>query len=86
MGLMFLTGVVSGLPFVETVVAFITEKLLEFHIAVVNFFGSMEYFLVKIPELFFSEDSGGTAGGIFNLFDNYGSFSIICFKEKDGTI
>ena len=50
MGLMFLTGVVSGLPFVETVVAFITEKLLEFHIAVVNFFGSMEYFLVKIPE------------------------------------
>lgn len=49
MGLMFLTGVVFGLPFVETVVAFMTEKLLEFHIAVVNFFGSMGYFLIKIP-------------------------------------
>ena len=49
MGLMFLTGVVSGIPFVETGVAFVTTKLLDFHIAVVDFFGSMKYFLVSIP-------------------------------------
>lgn len=50
MGLVFLTGVVSGIPMIETWVAFVAQKLLEFHIAVVNFFGSMNYFLVKIPE------------------------------------
>ena len=50
MGLVFLTGVVSGIPMIETWVAFAAQKLLEFHIAVVNFFGSMNYFLVKIPE------------------------------------
>lgn len=50
MGLTFLTGVVSGVPGIEIVVAFVAQKLLEFHIAVVNFFGSMSYFLIKIPQ------------------------------------
>ena len=50
MGLVFLTGVVSGIPGLETVVAFVTQKLLDFHIAVVNFFGEMSYFLIKIPQ------------------------------------
>lgn len=50
MGLVFLTGVVSGIPGLETVVAFVTQKLLDFHIAVVNFFGGMSYFLIKIPQ------------------------------------
>ena len=50
MGLVFLAGVVSGMPFIETMVAFVAQKLLEFHILVVNFFGSMGYFLIKIPE------------------------------------
>ena len=50
MGLVFLVGVVSGMPFLPTIVAFVAEKLLEFHILVVNFFGSMGYFLIKIPE------------------------------------
>jgi competence protein ComEC len=50
MGLVFLVGVVSGMQFIETIVAFVAEKLLDFHILVVNFFGSMGYFLIKIPE------------------------------------
>lgn len=50
MGLVFLAGAVSGMPFIETMVAFVAQKLLEFHILVVNFFGSMGYFLIKIPE------------------------------------
>lgn len=50
MGLTFLTGVVSWVPGIEIVVAFVAQKLLEFHIAVVNFFGGMSYFLIKIPQ------------------------------------
>ena len=50
MGLVFLTGVASGIPGLEMVVAFVTQKLLDFHIAVVNFFGKMSYFLIKIPK------------------------------------
>ena len=49
MGLVFLTGVVADVPFIETIVAFVTTKLLDFHIVVVEFFGSMKYFLVNIP-------------------------------------
>lgn len=48
MGLVFLTGVLAGLPGVEMVVAFVATKLLDFHIAVVEFFGGMTQFLVKI--------------------------------------
>ena len=48
MGLVFLTGVVAGLPFVEMVVSSMAIWLLDFHIGVVDFFGKMEYFLVKI--------------------------------------
>lgn len=48
MGLVFLTGVVAGVPGVETVVAFVATKLLDFHIAVVEFFGGMKSFMVEI--------------------------------------
>lgn len=48
MGLVFLTGVVSGIPMAETAVAFVTIKLLDFHIGVVEFFGGMKGFLVEI--------------------------------------
>ena len=48
MGLVFLTGVFAGVPGVEVVVSFLAEKMLDFHIVVVEFFGSMEQFLVKI--------------------------------------
>ena len=48
MGLVFLTGVLVGFPGVEMVVAFVATKLLDFHIAVVKFFGGMTQFLVKI--------------------------------------
>lgn len=50
MGLVFLTGMVAGIPGVETVVAFVATKLLDFHIAVVEFFGGMKQFLVEIPQ------------------------------------
>ena len=48
MGLVFLTGVVAGISGVETVVGFLATKLLDFHIVVVEFFGQMEQFLIKI--------------------------------------
>ncbi len=48
MGLVFFTGVVAGLPFVETILAWGATKILEFHIGVVEFFGQINQFLVKI--------------------------------------
>lgn len=48
MGLVFLTGVVSGIPGVEMVVSFLAVKLLDFHIAVVDFFGGMKSFLFEM--------------------------------------
>ena len=48
MGLTFMTGVVTGIPGVEVVVSFLATKLLEFHIAVVDFFGGMKSFMVEI--------------------------------------
>lgn len=48
MGLVFATGVVGGLPFIETIVSFAATKLLDFHIAVVTFFGQMKSFMVEI--------------------------------------
>ena len=48
MGLVFLAGVVSGVPGAEMVVSFCATKLLNFHIMVVEFFGSMPQFLIKI--------------------------------------
>ena len=49
MGLVFLTGVVVGIPGVEMVVSWCAMKLLDFHIAVVEFFGAMKQFIVEIP-------------------------------------
>ena len=48
MGLTFLAGVVAGIPGIETLVGFLATKLLDFHIAVVEFFGEMKYVLVQI--------------------------------------
>ena len=48
MGLVFLTGVVAGVPLVETVAGFMATKILDFHIVVVEFFGGMKSFLIKI--------------------------------------
>ena len=50
MGLVFLTGVVSGFPGIEIVVSFLATKLLDFHILVVNFFGEMKSFVIEIPQ------------------------------------
>ena len=48
MGLTFVTGVVAGVPLIETVVAWCATKMLDFHIAVVEFFGAEREFLVEI--------------------------------------
>ena len=48
MGLVFLAGVCFGVPMVDTIVGFLATKLLDFHILVVEFFGGIEQFLVKI--------------------------------------
>ena len=48
MGLVFLSGAVVGVPFLETAVGWLATKLLDFHIAVVEFFGGMKSFLIEI--------------------------------------
>ena len=48
MGLVFLSGVLAGVPLVSAVVGFLTTKLLDFHVFVVSTFASMEQFLIKI--------------------------------------
>ena len=48
MGLVFLAGVFAGVPGAEMVFSFLAEKFLSFHIFIVEFFGSMEQFLIKI--------------------------------------
>lgn len=48
MGLVFMTGVVAGVPGIGIAISWLATRLLDFHIAVVEFFGSMEQFLVKM--------------------------------------
>lgn len=48
MGLVFLSGVMMGVPIVETAVGFVATKMLDFHIMIVEFFGGMRQFLVKM--------------------------------------
>ena len=49
MGLTFLTGVVAGVPLIEMIVSWCAMRMLDFHIAVVEWFGGMRQFLVEIP-------------------------------------
>ena len=49
MGMVFMTGVVAGLPGIEVAVGWCAKLLLDFHIAVVGWFGGMKEFLVEIP-------------------------------------
>ncbi len=50
MGLVFLTGLVYGISFIDMVASFLTTKLLDYHILVVNLFSSMEQLLIKIDK------------------------------------
>ena len=50
MGMVFFTGVVAGVPFVETGVAWVTTKMLDYHIFVVETFGEMRQFLVTMEK------------------------------------
>ncbi|MDO4612297.1 MAG: ComEC/Rec2 family competence protein [Candidatus Saccharibacteria bacterium] len=49
MGLVFLVGVFVGVPVVEGLASFLATLMLDFHIFVVEFFGSLRSFLVEIP-------------------------------------
>lgn len=48
MGLTFMVGALAGVPGVEMMVSWCATKLLDFHIAVVGWFGEMRQFLVEI--------------------------------------
>ena len=48
MGLVFANGVFAGIPVIETIVAWCAERILDFHILVVDFFGGLKQFQVKI--------------------------------------
>ena len=50
MGLVFMTGAVAGIPGVSFIVSWGARLLLDFHIAVVGWFGGMREFLVEIPK------------------------------------
>lgn len=62
MGAVFLAGLTSGAAFLETVMGFLTTKILTFHIGVVEFFGQMKSFLVEMP----TEQMG--VFGIYGIF------------------
>ena len=49
MGLTFLSGLFVDIPIIGGAVSFVTIKLLDFHIFVVELFGSFTPFLIKIP-------------------------------------
>ena len=49
MGLVFMTGVCAGVPLISMVVGWCATKMLDYHIAVVGWFGGMREFLVEIP-------------------------------------
>lgn len=50
MGMVFVSGVFAGIEGICQVLGFVTEKLLDYHIAVVEFFGAMRSFVVTIPK------------------------------------
>ena len=50
MGLVFLTGVVAGIPGIENVVAFLVRQLLALHIGIVEFLGNKREFVVIVPQ------------------------------------
>jgi competence protein ComEC len=50
MGLTFATGIIGGLPVVGSLISLATEFALKIHIAVINFFGSQEIFLIEMPK------------------------------------
>lgn len=49
MGLVFLAGMMVGIPGVETAIAWCATKMLDYHIGVVEWLGGMKQFLVEIP-------------------------------------
>ena len=73
MGLMFVTGVVAGLPGVEVVIAWCATLLLKYHIAVVGWFGEMRQFLVEVPKY---------QGWVFGVYGIIGVIAIIVWLKR----
>lgn len=48
MGLTFLTGIFHGVPFISMAVSFLTTKLIDFHIFIIEKLAEMEQFLITI--------------------------------------
>ncbi len=48
MGLTFFTGALADIPIINTVASFLTTKILDFHIMVVDFFAAAKSFLITI--------------------------------------
>ena len=84
MGLVFVTGVVTGMPGVENLVAMVATKMLSFHIAVVNFLSGMKSLIIEIPT--------GQAWVLatYGLVVGFLIWSVVrekrCSKYKDGSI
>lgn len=50
MGLTFCAGVFNKLPLVGNILAFLADKLLNYHTMIVEFFSSLKYFIITIPK------------------------------------
>lgn len=50
MGLVFMTGMVAGVAFVEVIVSWIAQRVLDFHMMIVSLLGEMRQFLIEIPK------------------------------------
>lgn len=49
-GLLFMTGILADIPGIGMAIAFVTARLLDFHILIVKFFAEQKYFLVEVPK------------------------------------
>ena len=49
MGLTFLTGIFSFMPFLGMILGKVTTFLLDYHLVIMNFFASQKMFLIEIP-------------------------------------
>ena len=84
MGLVFVAGVLAVVPWVSVVVGWCTKILLDFHIAVVGWFGGMRGFLVEIGV------GHGWVFGVYVVIVVIGGFYILKKeldkRKKHGTI
>ncbi len=74
MGLVFMTGVVADIPGMNMAISWCATRLLDFHIAVVEFFGGMKWFMVEIEPY---------QGRVFTVYFLIVGFMIMNYFKKD---